>query len=129
MLKDWAEEVHKPVTGWPTRSLMGRLEEEGPVGAAIHAHDQKIPGLRMMAPRVKRVHIAWKQLSERSMRVIWVFYYPRTSYKDRKDALGVTKSTMYRWLDKAHDELEIKLLRMASQNSQSSQSMGKKMLA
>lgn|GEM_PF-4907232 len=102
--KAWGRYMRQSPTGYSSRSVMGRIVEEGSVGAAIKQFFQKIPVTGI--PRgVLPFHRAYLRLPERLREVIFVTYVVGAERDAKAEALGITKSHMYRLLDQAHYQI------------------------
>lgn len=99
--KEWGRWLQRENSAWPATSLMARIRDEGSVGAAIKSHVQRIP-VTIMPGDVADFHRAWLRLDERHRNVVAVIYRSNASRDEKAEALGTTKSHMYRLLDQAH---------------------------
>jgi DNA-directed RNA polymerase specialized sigma subunit len=87
---------------------MHRIREEGSVGAAIKSHAQHIP-VKMMPREIGDFHRVVLTMEESVRRVVEVTYRSKAGRDEKAEALGITKSQMYRLLDVAHGYLSARL--------------------
>jgi DNA-directed RNA polymerase specialized sigma subunit len=87
---------------------MGRIQEEGAVGAAIRQNLQRIP-IKTMPKEIADFHRAWLTMDEIPRAVVEVVYRTNASRDQKADALGMSKSRMYQWLEQAHGYLHGRL--------------------
>ena len=100
LLKRWAYHVTKPVNGYPPISLMGRIKEQGLVGASIRGtyHDNIIGNV---PADIIRVHRVIHHLPGELRSVVETRYLYQGSDKEKAKALGLSKHKYYTWLGKA----------------------------
>lgn len=96
--KSWGVYMRKEPLGWPSKSLMGRIEEEGSVGAAIKSHYQKVP-VNLMPAQVQEFHRAWLTLRESQRISVFVAYVIRAPYALKAERLGLSRSRYYQLRD------------------------------
>lgn len=106
--KDWGRWRRRNESGWPTISLMARIREEGSVGAAIKQSVQRIP-VKLMPKEIADFHRVYLTMEETHRQVVEVVYRSNAGRDEKAEALGVTKSQMYRLLDQAHGYLSARL--------------------
>lgn len=100
--KEWGRWQAKEVNGWPARSLLARIRDEGSVGAAIKQHYQPVP-IKSMPRGVLAFHRAWMALDEQHRQVVAVFYGATgVDGEEKARMLGLSRSQMYASLDAAH---------------------------
>ncbi len=117
--KEWGRWFAREDTGWPKASLMARIREEGSVGAAIKQQLARVP-VKLMPRAIAAFHRAFLSLPEQHRNVVAVMYRSSLPYEAKANALGVTKSTLYRLIDQSHGYLAARI--DDGDNSQSSQS-------
>lgn len=100
----WGEYMRDQPNGYPTRSIMSRIKEEGPVGAAIKQHCRVVP-VDGMGKTVAKFHRGYLRLNEERRAVIFLAYVTRMKWDDLAETLGVSKSTMYRMRNDALTEI------------------------
>jgi DNA-directed RNA polymerase specialized sigma subunit len=87
---------------------MARIREEGSVGAAIKQHSQRIP-IKFMPREIADFHRAFLTMEESYRNVLEVVYRSKAGRDEKAEALGITKSQMYRMLDQCHGYLSARL--------------------
>jgi DNA-directed RNA polymerase specialized sigma subunit len=102
--KEWGRWRQRHEDGWPKSSLMSRIKEEGAVGAAIKQTTQHIP-IKTMPKEIADFHRAWLTMDEIPRAVVEVIYRSSATRDEKADALGMSKSRMYQWLEQAHGYL------------------------
>lgn len=102
--KEWGRWQTREVTGWPRKSLLCRIRDEGSVGAAIKQHAQPIP-VASMPRAILAFHRAWLALEERHRQVVAVVYLTAVGRDAKAALLGLSRSAMYATLDAAHVRL------------------------
>ena len=109
--KDWGRYLRRNPTGpdhvdsgYPSTSVMGRIREEGSVGAAIRSHIQVIP-VKDMPSDLLEFHRAWDVLQPRYKRVVYVQYVAVCPLYEKLEFLDLKKTTFYQCLSKAQAEL------------------------
>jgi len=117
MAQDWGAWMRHPAKGWPPCSLMGRIAEEGSVGAAIKRHVGSVP-IHEMPEAALRFHRVFKNCGEQTRKIFWVMYAVRGNRDNKAHALGVSKSTMYRQRNDAHSEFDGEWSKLMSHLSQ-----------
>lgn len=106
--KSWGHWRRRNEEGWPKTSLMARIRDEGSVGAAIKENFQRIP-VKLMPKEIADFHRVWLTMDELHRGVVEVIYRA-VAHRDKKaEALGMSKSSMYRVLDEAHGYLSARL--------------------
>lgn len=111
--KAWGRWQSKPINGYPSCSLLGRIREEGSVGAAIKQHAQKIP-VKFMPSDIASFHRAWLMLPEGPRQVIAVAYCsPSVDRNQQADLLGLSRRAYYRAIDAAHERLSVLISRQS----------------
>ena len=106
--KDWGMYRNREDNGWPPVSLMHRIREEGSVGAAIKQHSQRIP-IKFMPREIADFHRVYLTMDESFRAVLEVVYRSKAGRDEKAEALGITKSQMYRMLDQCHGYLSARL--------------------
>lgn len=100
----WGEYMREQPNGYPTRSVMARIKEEGPVGAAIKQHVRIVP-VNGMSKTVAKFHRGYLRLAEERRALIFLAYVTRMKWDDLATTLDVSKSTMYRMRAEALAEI------------------------
>lgn len=100
----WGEYMREQPNGYPTRSMMSRIKEEGPVGAAIKQHVRSVP-TEGMSKTVAKFHRGYLRLTEERRALIFLSYVSRMKWDDLATTLAVSKSTMYRMRNEALAEI------------------------
>jgi hypothetical protein len=96
--KAWGAYMRRVPEGFPPRSLMARIHEEGSVGAAIKSHYQTIP-VSLMPKSIQGFHRGWLTLRESQRAAVFVCYVVRAPYGEKADKLGISKSRYYQLRD------------------------------
>ena len=104
LAKDWARYIMRSNKAWPSRSILGRIVDEGSVGAAIRSHIQVIP-INDMPADVMEFHRAWNALRGKRRQILWVHYCSKAGIQRKISAMRTTKTTYYYWLDSAQIEI------------------------
>jgi len=102
LAKDWAGYLKYTPSGWPTQSVLHKIRVMGPVGAAIRSHHSVIP-VSSIPVEIERFHRAWSTMEGKGF--VYAYYSIKASPKSRAIQLGMSTSTMYERLGKAHDQL------------------------
>lgn len=100
--KDWGRYMRRvPYDGFPALSVMGRIAEEGSVGAAIRSHVQVVP-ISDVPADILEFHRAWATVEPKYKKVLYVQYVPVCILVDRLEALDLKRSTYFDRLNAAH---------------------------
>ena len=106
--KDWGRYLRRNPTGpdnsdsgFPATSVMGRIREEGSVGAAIRSHVQVIP-VRDMPADILEFHRAWAVLKQNHKKIVYVRYAVVCPLYEKMEFLELKKRTFYSRLERAH---------------------------
>ncbi len=102
--KDWGRRLRKAPTGYPRRSVTGRIMDEGDVGAAIRAHIEILP-VKFMAADVLEFHRAWEVQRSKYRKLLYVHYAAIAAISVKLDFMDMKRSTYYSNLDQAQTEL------------------------
>jgi len=92
----WAREVRgfeKRIRG--IKGTMGRIRDEGPVGAAIRGYGDHIPKVDFRDEEVRKFHRAWLDLDVRPREHIWVHFKEFGSIKSKVKALETNNRSYY----------------------------------
>lgn len=112
MLSKWGRAVHYLLfgdAGWPSRTMLGKIMEEGFTGAAaqnlVHHYPEVLTGEALEVSR------AIKRLPSEEMRTVIFAHYvlTRVPVKAKAAKLGIERSTYYDRLKSAHLSLSIRL--------------------
>lgn len=96
--KEWGRSMRSHANGYPQKSLMARIQEEGSVGAAIKTHFRSIP-VNFMTKDAQVFHRAWMTLRESQRQVLFVSYVIRAPFQVKAERLGISKSRYYQIRD------------------------------
>lgn len=100
LLKRWAKHIHEPDDGFPSISMMGRIREQGLVGASIRGKHNGTP-VRDIPREIREVHQAIRTMPEDMRIVVEARYLFAGSDKAKAQALGMRRQKYYDWLGKA----------------------------
>lgn len=103
-LDAWASWVRGNQGAWPTRTLLGRVMEEGVAGAASHS-----AVVESMPYQILRTDRSVARLEDRLKRTIKLYYLTHSSSEIKAAQLGVSRATFWRLLERAqqavHDDM------------------------
>lgn len=105
-LKEWARDkrrIEYGNEGWPPRSVLGKLIEEGVTGAAALKFVQHHP--EVLTGESLNVNRGVCKLPEDLRTVLFAHYMVRGPVKHKAFTLGISRDAYYRQLDKAHERL------------------------
>lgn len=105
---DWGREMRrfeKRITA--VQGTMGRIREEGPVGAAIREFRDHLPKIDFMDDQVAKFHMAWIDLDTKERAYVWVHFKEHGKVKDKLKRLD-TKINDY------YDTLRMTLCRISA---------------
>ncbi len=103
--KAWGRYLRYAPSGWATVSVMGRIKEYGPTGAAIRSHTDRIP--IHSAPQDALVfNRAWQKLDGGLQESVFVFYFFTDKAKAKAKYLDISVASLYRRIDEAHIQLD-----------------------
>jgi len=112
MCEAWGRSVHHLLfgdSGWPARTMLGRIMDEGFTGAAATNFVQHHP--EVMTGEALEVSCAIKRIPSEELRtVLFAHYVIRKPVKAKAAKLGMERSTYYAKLDKAHSRLSLELV-------------------
>ncbi len=77
------------------QGTLGRINEEGPEGAAIKSHGAKIP-IVDFPEEIAAFHRVWLSLTDRHQMIIWIDYKQRGSVKQKFKKMDMKKDAYYR---------------------------------
>ncbi len=106
VLKNWGRAQYWLMfkgNGFPARTILGKLMEEGAVGAACNQYTREFPEVLMGENLI--VANAVKTLSEEPQTVIRAHYVIRMPAKQKYSFAGITKYRYYEIIDQAHVKL------------------------
>lgn len=106
--KEWGRWRQRNEPAWSSKSLMGRIQEEGSVGAAIKQHNQHIP-VKLMPKEIADFHRAWLGMDERQRALIDVVYRLTIPRAEKPKVLGISQARMYQLLDQCHGFLSARM--------------------
>jgi hypothetical protein len=89
--------------GWPSRSVIGKLREEGMLGASFSRFTQHWP--EVLNPVALKVNNGYKQLAEPDREILFIHYVVIGKGKVKAHRLGLPKSTYYDRVDAAQRRL------------------------
>ncbi len=98
--------------GWPARSILGRLIEEGALGASAVRFMQHFP--ECLDADALRYNNAIKRLVERDREILFVDYVVVGKSKVKAARIGIPRSTYFDRRDAAHTRLASSLQRRAT---------------
>ena len=101
--------------GWPSRSALGKLIEEGVTGAGSTRFIQHYPEVMMGEPL--QTHNIIKTLPVDDKEMFFLHYVVKGMAKVKAAKMGLSKSRYYERLDRAHTKFSIHLS-ATGQNSQ-----------
>lgn len=102
--------------GWPSRTTLARMIEEGALGAATGRFVQHHP--ECLAPEELQLNNAIKRLGERDREVLFVIYVVREKGKATMARYSLSRTAYYDWVDEVHKRVSSSLNYMSEQNSQ-----------
>ena len=79
---------------------LGRIHEEGPVGAAIRGHGDHLPDIDL-EPEVQKFHRAWLDLDVRDRKILWIAFKEPGPAKKKYLKMELPKKTYYRYRENA----------------------------
>ena len=116
LLKKWADVIRRPDSGFPPISMMGRIREQGMVGAAIRGESDGIP-VRDIPRDVYLVNRIIKGMPYDMRIVVEARYLYRGSDKHKAQALHLTRHRYYTWLGKAQTWIAAVMAQHAQESS------------
>lgn len=95
--------VHLGKDGWPSRSVLGKLIEEGALGASSSRFIQNYP--EVLNPEALETNNAIRQLGESEREILFVHYVVIGKGKVKAWRMNLAKNTYYDRIDAAHRKL------------------------
>ena len=103
----WAREKNRPLNGFPRKSVLARVKDEGS-GASIRAWVKDyVPQVQFMTPSSRRIESAWRKMSEIEARVFALRWLAKGRPEEKWEALGISKAAFYRHLDSAMKQVPL----------------------
>ena len=88
------------------QGTMGRIREEGPEGAAIRSHYDRLP-YQEFPREVRTFHRAWMDLKPHQQAIVWLSYKEPGAQKKKIKKAGISKSAYYRRRAEALNKIAI----------------------
>lgn len=107
LCKDWGRAQHRLLfgfQGWPTRSMLGRLIDEGIIGASSNQFTMQYPEV-LSAENLKTAN-AIKTLPEEPRALITIHYVFRLRARDKCERIEMPIRTYYARINDAHRAIE-----------------------
>ena len=89
--------------GWPSRTVLARMIEEGALGASSSRFMQFFP--ECLDSDALKYNTAIKQLSERDREILFVDYVVIGKSKVKASRMGIARQTYFQRRDSAHTRL------------------------
>lgn len=87
--------------GWPPRTTLARLIDEGSNGAAVSRFNQHFP--ECLSPEALITNNAIKRLAQRHQEMFWIHDVIRGRAKKKAEIMSINVRTYYAWMDEAHN--------------------------
>jgi hypothetical protein len=94
--EDWGRDLRKfekKITG--ISGTMGRIAEEGPVGAAIRGFGDHLPDVDFSHADVQRFHLQWLNLGRREREILVMHYKEFGSIKSKLRKMNMRRNSYY----------------------------------
>lgn len=101
--------------GWPSRTTLARMIEEGALGAATGRFVQHHP--ECLGPEEVQLNNAIRRLGERDREVLFVIYVVRVKSKIAMAHYSLSRTSYYDWVDEVHKRISSSLNSISEQNS------------
>lgn len=108
--------VNSGKDGWPSRTTIGRMIEEGALGASTGRFSQFLP--EVLNPEALEINNAIKKLAETHREILFIHYVVLGKGKVKAGHLGIEKSVYYDRIDRAQTHLITALSDKLLHNSQ-----------
>lgn len=108
--------IHIGKDGWPSRTTLARMIEEGALGAATGRFVQHHP--ECLGPEELQLNNAIRRLSEKDREILFVIYVARVKGKVVMAAYSLSRTAYYDWVDEVHKRVSSSLNSQSEQNSQ-----------
>jgi hypothetical protein len=102
--------------GWPSRTTLARMIEEGALGAATGRFVQHHP--ECLGPEELQINNAIKRLDEKDREILFVVYVVREKGKLTMGRYSLSRTAYYDWIDEVHKRVSSSLNSISEQNSQ-----------
>ena len=90
------------------QGTLGRIKDEGLVGAAIRSHGSKIP-IVDFPEDIAEFHRAWLRLDRDYQMMIWVDYKLRSPIERKFELMNKKRSAYYRLRSSAHSAISYEM--------------------
>ncbi len=101
--KDWGRQVrwlYCGKDGWPPRTALARLIEEGNHGAGVARYQQYFP--ECLSPEALITNNIIRRLELRHQEMFWIHDVIRSRVKRKIEVIGIEHRVYYNWLHAAH---------------------------
>lgn len=96
---EWAKEMRRFEKKLGNiQGTLGRIHEEGPVGASIRQVNDNIPNVIFYDHEVRKFHLVWLDLDVQERNHIWVHFKEFGKIKDKVAKLETNNRMYYRML-------------------------------
>lgn len=102
--------------GWPSRTTLARMIEEGALGASAGRFVQHHP--ECLGPEELQMNNAIKRLGERDRELLFIMYVVREKAKTTMSRYSLSRTAYYDWVDEIHKRISASLNYVSEQNSQ-----------
>lgn len=102
--------------GWPPRTTLAKLIEEGNHGAAVSRFHQHFP--ECLSPGALVTNNTIRRLARRHQEMFWIHDVIRGRVKHKAKTMDISVRTYFAWLDEAHQLFAHASHEVAAQNSQ-----------
>jgi hypothetical protein len=102
--------------GWPSRTTLARMIEEGALGASVGRFVQHHP--ECLGEEALQLNNAIKRLGERDREILFVIYIVREKGKITMARYSLSRTAYYDWVDEVHKRISMSLNYISEQNSQ-----------
>jgi hypothetical protein len=106
--------IHNGKDGWPSKTTLGRMIEEGALGASVGRFVQHFP--EVFKPEALETNNAIKQLGGTHREIVFLHYVVIEKAKIKAQIAGITRANYYNRLDSAHNQLSGMLSILIGQN-------------
>ena len=117
--RDWGAQVRHIYLGrdgWPSKTILSRMIEEGVVGAGCTRFVQHHP--ECLGPEQLQINNAVKRLEEKDREVLMLMYVLRERAKVSMARYSLSRTAYYDWVDNIHKRLSCSLNAISEQQSQ-----------
>lgn len=117
--RSWGNQVryiHMGKDGWPSRTTLARMIEEGALGAATGRFVQHHP--ECLGQEELQLNNAIRRLSEKDREILFVIYVVRIKSKVVMANYSLSRTSYYDWVDEVHKRISASLNSISEQNTQ-----------